>query len=256
MELLPVLAMMAGWEALARVAQFALRRLPPSVIVKSAEAKPAKLSPREKLVRIGPSYAVAFVHAVLTAVRGSMHVVALLRAPPAAQLAIPAAHDDAWYAAAEATTSTNLLFFSYLAYDLVHVIADYPLQGGVDTIAHHAGFMAASLVCGLHRILPFPFGWLLVGEVSSIPLDIRWFLLTTGRTSSRTNVAFASTFFLCRVCVYGAGLVHLYLHRDLLLALGTTHVPPPLLTLVLVLLVGGYALNLLWFRKILQMALK
>mmetsp|Transcript_41766 Transcript_41766/g.83801 ORF Transcript_41766/g.83801 Transcript_41766/m.83801 type:complete len:101 (-) Transcript_41766:512-814(-) len=99
-----------------------------------------------------------------------------------------------------------------------------------------------------------------MGEISSIPLNVRWFLLTTGRRNSAAlraaNSSFALTFFCCRVLAYGAGLLHLLTLRVELATLGGERVPMPLLVVVLALLVAGYGLNLMWFRKIVRMAFK
>ena len=113
------------------------------------------------------------------------------------------------------------------------------------------------------RMLIFPFSWLTLGELSSVALNIRWFLINSGRGESvalqRTQLAFAGLFVVTRVIIYGVGLAHLFVHREALLsrdeATGVlAHVPAPLLWLVLVLLVGGYGLNLLWMTKIVRMA--
>ena len=126
--------------------------------------------------------------------------------------------------------------------------------------------MMMSVVCDYHLLLPFPFGWLLVGELSSIPLNVRWMLIQisksaqpsagrnwTTRYTTVVNYAFAITFFASRVVVYGLGLAHLLRVRDELFGL-RSRVASPLLYLVLGLLVGGYVLNLMWMRKIVQMA--
>jgi len=184
------------------------------------------------------------------------------QADTATQLAIAADISSPWYPAAAAAERTNVFFLSWLLYDLAHVVTCYPRLGGMDTIAHHLGFIGASLVCGSYRILPFPFAWLTTGELSSIALNIRWFLINSGRGDTAAlqlaQVAFALLFFVTRVVLYGAGLAHLAWHRHLLFArvegAPLAAVPLPLLVVVLLLLCGGYALNMLWMSKIVKMA--
>jgi len=255
---LPIVGGVLAWEALYTLSRLALRRAAKfdGVLLNGADA--------EKLVKQGPSYAIAFVHACLVGVAGLVHVCTLLDAPAEAKIAIP---DDSspWHVAATATEYTNVAFLSWLLYDLGHIIMSYPELGGADTVAHHLGFIAASLICGKYAILAFPFAWLTTGELSSIALNIRWFLINTGRGDSgalrQAQLLFALLFLVTRVVVYGLGLAHLAIHRDVLLSAGRpgsvlAGVPPPLLWAVLVLLVGGYGLNLVWMRKIIRMATK
>ena len=88
-----------------------------------------------------------------------------------------------------------MLFPSWLLYDLAHLLLSFPALGAADTVAHHAGFICASAICGAHRILPFAFGWLIVGELSSPLLNVRWLLIHAGRRRvavlQRVNVGFA-----------------------------------------------------------------
>lgn len=214
---------------------------------------------KDKLLSRGGIYAIALIHATIMAVRGAGHVRAMRLAPAAVQLAFPDDAEDPWYEPAAAVELTNLLFFSWLTYDLGHMILQYPILGAGDAVMHHIGFMSTSYICATHRILPFPFAWLLVGELSSIPLNLRWFILNTGRSETpamRTvNVAFACTFFATRIVIYGLGMIHLWTVRQELQALADTGViARPLLLLVIVLIAAGYLLNMAWFTKILRMA--
>lgn len=248
---LPIAACVTAWEIIFRISNALIH-----------QAYRDDDSPSlTKLKTRGGSYMVALIHAMIMTVRGSWHVLQLLDAPSAtAKLAIPHNPNEEWYSATAATEPTNVIFFSWLFYDALHVIIAFPKLGGVDTLLHHLGFMGASLVCGTHRILPFAFAWLLAGELSTIPLNIRWILIHSSRSNKSAlgmvNLAFAACFFLVRVLGYGLGLVHLLwtLHRDEQGLQTLAHVPPLLLHLVLGLLVGGYVLNLVWFRKIVTMA--
>mmetsp|Transcript_16524 Transcript_16524/g.67867 ORF Transcript_16524/g.67867 Transcript_16524/m.67867 type:complete len:197 (-) Transcript_16524:1238-1828(-) len=96
---------------------------------------------------------------------------------------------------------------------------------------------------------PFQFGWLIVGEVSTIFLNIRWFLIKLGygATSFMTaaNFLFALTFFIARIVVYTFGVYDLYYSAQYLTR-------PNMVGRCM--LVGGiligYVLNLIWFKKI------
>ena len=200
--------------------------------------------PESKLVLDGPSYVTAWVHACLVGGLGLWHTLTLVHAPVDGQLAIPVDSVHPWHHAAAATERTNVFFLSWLLYDLGHVLLRYPHLGGVDTVAHHLGFIGASAICGTYRMLPFPFAWLTTGELSSIALNIRWFLINSGRGDSGAlqvaQLAFALLFAATRVIIYGLGLAHLAAHRrELFSSSGVlSGVPQPLVTLVLTLLTG------------------
>mmetsp|Transcript_16521 Transcript_16521/g.67856 ORF Transcript_16521/g.67856 Transcript_16521/m.67856 type:complete len:225 (-) Transcript_16521:526-1200(-) len=124
---------------------------------------------------------------------------------------------------------------------------------------------------------PFQFGWLIVGEVSTIFLNIRWFLIKLGygatsvtitlptplsrfclsrfllkaslflrpQFMTAANFLFALTFFIARIVVYTFGVYDLYYSAQYLTR-------PNMVGRCM--LVGGiligYVLNLIWFKKI------
>ena len=49
-------------------------------------------------------------------------------------------------------------------------------KGGADVVAHHVLFALASYVCGSNRVFPWPLAWLIIGELSTLPLNLRWVL--------------------------------------------------------------------------------
>ena len=258
-----VIVMACFWEALYRIVSILIVLIDaffPALVVKGK-------GDSERLMKCGGSYAVALVHAAVMTYRAGHHFLALLPAPPRVQFATLSDLDvgDEWVDIGQAVERTNLLFASWLLYDLAHVAWSYPQLGGADMVAHHAGFFGAACVCGIHRILPFPFAWLLLGEISSIPLNMRFFFIATGRSDGKamrlTNITFAVLFFAARILLYGWGLYHLWTQRTAVLALATPHpkfgaaiIKRPLLLLVLSLLVCGYVLNLSWFEKVVKMA--
>ena len=239
----PVALCVLSWEAVYQLSKLAVR-----TYVEPTEAN-------KKLRRDAASYIVALIHAGIMGTRGPWHMLALINAPVGAKLAMPGAGSP-WVAAASSVETTNLLFLSWLLYDLLHLGLAFPKLGGADSVAHHVGFICASLVCGLHEIFPFPFAWLISGELSSILLNIRWLLINSGRGDTRAllaaNNTFVVLFFATRVVGYGAGLAHLWVVRDHLRQLDDV-VARPLLLVVLTLVVGGFGLNLMWMFKIVQM---
>lgn len=213
---------------------------------------------RHKLLELGPSYGVSLLHAALVGGLGCWHVASLWGAPLSAKLHIPP-EDEPWHSAASAVELSNVLLFSYLCYDIVHVIYNFPRLGGYDMVLHHVGFLSTAAICSKYRSGPFSFSLLLLPELSSIPLNARWFLLTCGQrglTLKLINLSFVLLFFATRLLVYSYSLAHLVEHRDALLAPhpksegGTLH--PALLHLVLAILSAGLVLNFYWFRKILS----
>ena len=89
-------------------------------------------------------------------------------------------------------------------------------------------------------------------------LNLRWALINTGLghtvAMKATNVAFALTFFLVRVLVYGAGVLHILATLDACLELTPRMVSAPMLYTVLAFILFGFGLNLVWFRKIVSLA--
>jgi hypothetical protein len=123
--------------------------------------------------------------------------------------------------------------------------------------------------------MAFCFGWLVIGECSTIFLNVRWYLLKSGRgggkrSSSRNmgrrsnyyyyeinNGLFALTFFITRMGIYSAGMVHvLYYSRKEVLSLPeVSGVPMSMLGLTCGCMILGWILNFVWGWKILSMVI-
>ena len=212
---------------------------------------------RPTFARDGNSYAVSFVHASIVVVRGLQHLIQQYGAPLEAKfLQRPYDSVNEWAAGAAAIEPTNTIFLAFLLYDVSHVLLEYPRLGSIDVVAHHVLFAAASYVCGANRVFPWPFAWLIIGELSTLPLNLRWVLIQSGRGGTTimqwTNRAFAFTFFLGRVVVYGLGLLHLFGSWHSHVEEACLRVPG--LRFVCALFVAGYGLNLVWFRRIVRVA--
>jgi len=76
-------------------------------------------------------------------------------------------------------------------------------------VVHHVLFAVCAAINGTYGLLAFAFGWLAVGEASTIFLNLRWFAIKSGRGHrpilETINVLFAIVFFYSRIGVYTAG---------------------------------------------------
>merc|ERR1712216_523003 len=87
------------------------------------------------------SYIVSFVHAFFLTWAGWRIVFKLRLGSVAERLSLYANADASFVGFVEVVT---IAFFSYVVYDLLHVIEQYPDLGGVDILAHHLGFFTTS----------------------------------------------------------------------------------------------------------------
>ncbi|KAL3816241.1 hypothetical protein ACHAXA_002187 [Cyclostephanos tholiformis] len=233
---------------------------------------------RRTLIELGPSYAVSLVHSMYATCRGIMHLYHLWDASSCDKFVIPPGGGGGEYDVQPShqyhrwahllVARTNILFLSYLLYDLCHVLHRYPKLGGIDTVMHHVLFAMCACINGTYGLMAFAFGWLACGEGSTILLNLRWFVIKSGRGSrpilNTINILFAIAFFYVRVGIYTAGVVHLFLlarddddddvGRSVLWSFqDRTGVPMPLLGLTCGCILLGWGLNLLWGFKIMAM---
>lgn len=213
-----------------------------------------------KILQLGPSYAIAGIHAAFLSTRGIKHFIDLSHESPVFQLGkvLTTSVTDEYehiFNAQESVELSNLIFCGWLCYDILHVCYLFPKIGGLDTLIHHAAFIGASIVTGINAIFFFQFSWLIIGELSSIFLNLRWFLIQTGRGNTNAmklcNMAFACLFLVTRVVFYGLGLLHMLKHGKDVMAVNASKT---LVIFVLVLLIAGYCLNLFWMRSICKIA--
>lgn len=228
------------------------------------QSSPLMEDAKRTLLQRGPSYIVSFLHSIYATIRGIMHLHHLWAASNLDKLFIPPKEIiDGYRWAHLHVAKTNTIFLSYLMYDLFHILLQYPKLGGLDTLLHHVLFASCSVINGTYGIMAFPFGWLSVGEGSTIFLNIRWFLLKSGRGEKKSgvllldniNALFAATFFWTRIGIYSLGMVHLFWNslHELKSLPEVSGVPVPLLGLTCVCMLLGWALNIVWGYKILAM---
>lgn len=207
-----------------------------------------------KVVEEGGSYVAAFVNACVCSVAGSMITLRLLASDETSRAILSSSQVES----PSAIFVAAYAFVGYLLMDAVHLFTFYPRLGGVDMCLHHGLFIFVALVDLGYRIFPFPIGWLLLGEVSSLFLNIRWFLIHSGRGDSAAlsavNYLFAATFFIFRVLVMWAGLWHGMAHLRPLVLAPPYDAPPRAVDTICFVVFCGALLNAFWMAKIVRMA--
>lgn len=236
-------------------------RLSTSVLRKLVKQDGFALEPKhhEILVSHGPSYVCSMIHCIVNGYCGIIQLMGLYSAPSEVKLVFPPVPEK-FASYVRGVELSNAFFFAFLAFDLFHVLRSYPKLGGVDTVAHHLVFLTCSIINGGYQILPYPFSWLIIGELSTIFLNIRWVLIKTGRGNTGffqgVQYSFALTFFIARVVIYLYGVMELFQQREILLGIVSSgRVPGIFMGITLSFVGAGSLLNLIWFQKIAAMAM-
>jgi len=238
-----ILAIAAGWECLYQLAKRA-----------------TSSSPHDKVATLGASYLIACVNAFACSVGGCWAVVSLLATDHRDRLVMTSAESPYWPGGptGEIVERFAYSFLGWLFFDVFHLVLWYPKLGRIDMLAHHIGFICLTCLGVSYRVMPFPVSWLLLGEISSIPLSLRWYLISTGRGASKlmdcNNVVFALSFFVVRVLVYWAGVYHLLVHMRPSLLLPPYSCPPFVTNTICFFITAGACLNGHWMVSIVQMA--
>ena len=136
---------------------------------------PSKTEKERAFKKCAPSYIVSYVHAFFLAWAGWRIVLRLERADLAAQAFLydSAQTDPDFVFFVELTT---LVFFTYVLYDMFHLIIEFPDLGGYDMAAHHVGFLIAAMGAYSYGAYPLVLGWLCTCETSTPVLSTRWFV--------------------------------------------------------------------------------
>ena len=237
---LGILAFALGWEVIYQVGKWACAHY---------------CTQWPKIASHGSSYFAAFINACVCSIAGLWICISLLGADDDARALI---RDGDEYAM---TTVAVLLaahsFIGWLLMDIVHLITHFPDLGGTDMVIHHVCFILLACVGYGYRVLPLTGGWLLLGEISSIPLNFRWFLINSGQGESPmlqwANYAFAGCFFLFRVVVLWIGLFDLLLHLRPVLIAAPQYASAGAINALCVIVVACALLNLYWLLKIVRM---
>lgn len=146
------------------------------------------------------------------------------------------------------------VFAGYIVYDFVHLLAIRELRIVTDAI-HHTIFLGVSYMGLRLRILQFAFTWLILGEVSTIFLNVRWMLFKAKMEDSAAyfynGLLLLGSFFFFRVVVYGVGLCYLFL--ELLPIINESDIVGVKASPYV--LLAAYLLNLFWFKQLATKAL-
>lgn len=219
---------------------------------------------RESLRVAGPSYLVSTVHAIIVCSRGSQHLLNLFRAsiplklhdPTRFPISItgfkPLPYQFRYLLEIRRVTHTNLLLCSYLLSDLHLVVNRFPKLGSYDTVLHHVAFLVCSIIAGYYHLHPFMFAWLILGELSTPFLNLRWFLIKCGYGHTLLLVivqfVFALLFFISRIALYSLGLTY---HIEIITRM-PQYVPTWATYTTFSATVVGFFLNIAWFVNIIR----
>ncbi|KAA8491654.1 hypothetical protein FVE85_9701 [Porphyridium purpureum] len=201
-------------------------------------------------VRYAPSFFVAGMHALVISIVGLSLMVAFFGAPYTVKYGSDTHGSEEFHTAHRAVEQACCMFVGYLFYDLGHVLTHFPDLGGWDMLIHHMLFLSASLTALYRSILHFSFAWLIIGEISSVFLNLRWFLRKLNCSIAwllPVNLLFALFFGVTRVLVYGVGLYDLVQANKELQSLWIRY-------FVFILSIG-WLLNTYWFAFILRKGL-
>jgi hypothetical protein len=257
-----MVAGVVAWEGAFQISKFFLRHLP-------------ERDDKERTYkRAAASYIVSFIHAFFLTWAGWTIVRELEfggASASAERLSLYANDDASFVGFVEIVT---IAFFSYVVYDLLHVIDQYPDLGGVDILAHHFGFFAAALLAYAYGAYPLMLGWLCTCETSTPVLNVRFFIKswremeytlpnidaiasmlgmkTRGVIAGNwmeyyVSVAFLWVFVAVRVIGYGYALIRLT--GDLKLV-DDNFIPYTVRAILYTLTCAGLMLNLVWSYKI------
>ena len=217
-----------------------------------------------KITKFGMSYTTAFINALLCSIGGTWCAISLLADSYAARAVVDVASPSMYwpYLAPGVFIYQGCAhcFLGWLMMDIVHTLLHFPKLGGMDTILHHVSFMCLTALGSSYSIFPFVVSWLLLGEISSLPLNIRWLLINSGRGDSQaltaTNAVFAISFFVVRVVIFWAGLAHLLLYLRPTLLDAPYNCPTFAVYGVCFFVTLGGCLNAFWMVSIIKMAFR
>jgi hypothetical protein len=142
----------------------------------------------------------------------------------------------------------TMTFTGYLITDIIIGIWKNTIK--LEVFFHHVLFASVAIIQMYYERSCLPFTWMITGELSTIFLNIRWYLISTGRSYGLgiINALFVLTFFVTRCLLYGWGLLRFWLEDPNI----RSHewsvwllVTPSFFSL-------GYVLNLWWFSKIIE----
>jgi len=214
-------------------------------------------SPHPKFAEGAHSYMISTVNCAMCTAFGGYYLAHLtLSGSPVVWAVFDESDPGAWMAAG--VKHFAHYFLSWMAHDLLHMITYYPKLGHMDHVIHHSGFVCLCFLLMSYNLFPGAAAWLLFSEVSTLPLNTRWYLIALGKGDSKAltyvNQLFALFFFFSRVLLYWSGFAYL-VGVSMPLVLAPPYLaPPPLVYLLVGAIGGGAMLNAYWLVKIYEMA--
>lgn len=104
--------------------------------------------------------------------------------------------------------------------------------------------------------LQLAFLWLILGETSTIFLNVRWMLYKNGLEKTRfylvNGIFLVLTFFLFRILLYGAGLLYMFVHLMPVI----NEADSVFMRYSPYILVAAYTLNIKWFHMLAMKAIQ
>lgn len=215
-----------------------------------------KSSEHQKLRAHGNSYLCAFVNAVFTSYYGVTFLILLWSAPEESKALSGVDSAEPFFAETNGVRDAALPFIAWIVFDLIHVVTNFPELGSYDQLFHHAMFIILTCVSTGFGVCPFAGCWLFCGELSSLPLNIRWYVINSGQGATvwmtLTNIIFCVTFFTVRVLLYWFGLYGFLFETAPILK--NNGAPGFGVNIIAALLSAGAILNVYWFLLIVKMA--
>lgn len=114
---------------------------------------------------------VAFTNACICTCLGAFYTWALLHASAEHRAYLD--ESDPRQALGQGVKLAAYPFLAWICYDIVHICTNFPRLGGVDQLLHHSGFFVLTAIAMSYGLFPFTAAWLLLGELSSLPLNLR-----------------------------------------------------------------------------------
>ena len=110
---------------------------------------------------------------------------------------------------------------AYFTMDLIGILFTYPrskAETGAATVIHHSIFLLCGIIGSVFYLTPYIYALLNLCEISTIPLNVRWFTINTGNGNSKlywiASYTFVLSFVVFRILVYGFSLLEVILHYD------------------------------------------
>ena len=242
---------------------------------------PSKTEKERAFKKCAPSYIVSYVHAFFLAWAGWRIVYKLeFNADLNHQGYLYASDGDPNFI--HFVELTTLVFFTYVLYDIFHLILEFPDLGSYDMAMHHVGFLVAAMGAYTYGAYPLVLGWLCTCETSTPVLSTRWFvrqmkdidyavplidhfakaigmksrgLVAANRMEYWIAIVFLVVFVCVRNLGYGWAMVGLWKVVMAGSKLKVNRAIPSLVRHGLCFLtICGFCLNLMWVHKIVSMA--